>query len=93
VLVRIADGVGIPRELINLAPAPAARTTPTLAVLRSDAGTAAVPDLRGPRGEGARPHPATRRAGCAYGSDPEVSRTAAAWATRLLDVPGAEAIK
>jgi len=38
----------------------------------------------------------TRRlgeAGCAYGSDPEVSSAAAAWATRLLSVPGAEPVK
>jgi len=32
-------------------------------------------------------------AGRAYGSDPAVSSASAAWATRLLDVPGAEAIK
>ncbi|MGH3569109.1 MAG: hypothetical protein ACRDRH_24410 [Pseudonocardia sp.] len=32
-------------------------------------------------------------AGRAYGSDPEVSSAAAAWATRLLGVPGAEAVK
>jgi len=38
----------------------------------------------------------TRRlgeAGRAYGSDPTVSSASAAWATRLLDVPGAEAVK
>lgn len=38
----------------------------------------------------------TRRldeAGRAYGSDPEVSSAAATWATRLLDVPGAEPVK
>jgi len=38
----------------------------------------------------------TRRlgdAGRAYGSDPEVSSAAAAWATRLLDVPGTESAK
>ena len=38
----------------------------------------------------------TRRlgeAGCAYGSDPEVSSAAAAWATRLLSVSGAEPVK
>lgn len=37
----------------------------------------------------------TRRlieAGEAYGSDPEVSNAAAVWATRLLDVPGAEPV-
>jgi hypothetical protein len=38
----------------------------------------------------------TRRlgdAGRAHGSDPEVSSAAAAWATRLLDVPGTESAK
>ena len=38
----------------------------------------------------------TRRlgeAGRAYGSDPEVSSAAAGWATRLLDVPGAEPVR
>ncbi|MGH3900682.1 MAG: hypothetical protein ACRDTA_21035 [Pseudonocardiaceae bacterium] len=38
----------------------------------------------------------TRRlveAGRAFGSDPEVSSAAAAWATRLLGVPGAEPVK
>ena len=34
-----------------------------------------------------------REAGRAYGSDPEVSSAAAAWASRLLDVPGAEPVK
>ncbi len=32
-------------------------------------------------------------AGRAYGADPEVSSAAAAWATRLLDVPGTEPVK
>jgi len=32
-------------------------------------------------------------AGRAYGSDPEVSSAVAAWATRLLDVPGADTAK
>ncbi|MDQ4022078.1 MAG: hypothetical protein M3257_10800, partial [Actinomycetota bacterium] len=34
-----------------------------------------------------------REAGRVYGSDPEVSSAAAAWASGLLDVPGAEPVK
>ncbi|MGH3797756.1 MAG: helix-turn-helix domain-containing protein [Pseudonocardiaceae bacterium] len=34
-----------------------------------------------------------REAGRAYGSDPQVSSGAAAWATRLLRVPGSESVK
>ena len=33
-----------------------------------------------------------REAGRAYGSDPEMGSAAAAWATRLLDVPGPDAV-
>ncbi|MGQ0779181.1 MAG: hypothetical protein ACT4NY_33000 [Pseudonocardiales bacterium] len=44
----------------------------------------------------AKVHNLTRglvEAGDVYGSDPEVSSAAAAWATRLLSVPGAEPVK
>ncbi|MGH3898104.1 MAG: helix-turn-helix domain-containing protein, partial [Pseudonocardiaceae bacterium] len=128
-LVRIADGLGIPRELMNLGPGAyagdgAVAETPEgvsaemrRRVLLAAAGIAVAGRPLQGIGElvGGLPGPApvplparifevhvakvcdlTRRlgeAGCTFGSDPEVSSAAAAWATRLLGVPGAEPVK
>jgi transcriptional regulator with XRE-family HTH domain len=129
VLVRIADGLGIPRERMNLGPAdsggayPGGGTDATEKVdeemirraLLTVAGMAfAGRPLRelGQRAELPGPSPVPlpsrilgvhvakvrdltqklREAGRAYGSDPQVSSATAAWATRLLDVPGAEPV-
>lgn len=133
VLVRIADGLGIPRELMNLGPAEdsgspyadeGALSDPTTGevseemyrrVLLATAGIAlvgrAVPGL-GELAPLPRPAPVplpsrllplhvekvrdlTQRlceASSTYGSDPYLSSAAAAQATRLLDVPGAEPV-
>ncbi|MGH3794777.1 MAG: helix-turn-helix domain-containing protein [Pseudonocardiaceae bacterium] len=135
VLVRIADGLGIPRELMGLGSGsgrvhgayadsvtvadPAEEVTAEMRrrVLLTAAGLAVVGRPLREIGElaGGLPGPApipppsrifevhvakvrdlTRRlgaAGRAYGSDPEVSTAATAWATRLLGVPGAEPVK
>ncbi len=132
VLVRIADGLGIPRELMNFTSGDGGAypggTDPTEEIseevraamrrraLLAAAGIAVVgrplqdiSDLTPLPGPAPVPLPSrilgvhvvkvrdlTRRlaeAGCAYGSDPQVSSAAAAWATRLLDVSGAEPVK
>ncbi|MGH4023824.1 MAG: helix-turn-helix domain-containing protein [Pseudonocardiaceae bacterium] len=132
VLVRIAEGLGIPREFMGLSygtRAPYAEGVPVADTpegvdadmrrryLLAAAGVAIVGEPIKNLGEllGELPDPSrvpapsrvdgvhvakvrdlTRRlgeAGRAYGSDPEVSSAAAAWATRLLDVPGAEPVK
>ncbi len=141
VLARIADGLVIPRELMNLGLAdggggyPAGGTggaypgggTGTEATEEADAemrrralltvaGTAFPKQPVRERGRWAKtPGPAPiplpsrifgvhvvkvrdliqrlREAGRAYGSDPQVSSATAAWATRLLDSPGAEPVK
>ncbi|MGH3695426.1 MAG: helix-turn-helix domain-containing protein [Pseudonocardiaceae bacterium] len=129
VLVRIADGLGIPRELMNFAPGEGGGAYPgdteeiseeVRAAMRRRALLAAagiavvgrplqdISDLT-PLPAAPVPLPSqllrvhavkvrelTRgldEAGCAYGSDPAVSSAASAWATRLLDVPGAEPVK
>ncbi|MGH3996058.1 MAG: helix-turn-helix domain-containing protein, partial [Pseudonocardiaceae bacterium] len=132
VLVRIAEGLGIPRELMHLGSSDGgaypggvavaddpeeARAEMRRRALLATAGMAVVGQPLQDIGElvGRLPGPApvplpsrifevhvakvrdlTQRlgeAGCAFGSDPEVSSAAAAWATRLLDVPGAEPVK
>jgi transcriptional regulator with XRE-family HTH domain len=132
VLVRIADGLGIPRELMHLGSGdsrdayagevtvtgPAAEVSAAMRrrALLAAAGTAVVGrPLQGIGELVTPPDPSPvllpsriggvhvvkvrdltqrlREAGRTYGSDPEVSSAAAAWATRLLDVPGAEPTK
>ena len=131
VLTRIADGLGIPRELMNLVSADASAYpgggTGTESTEEADAemrrrellavaGTAFPKQPARERGTWAKtPGPAPiplpsrifgvhvvkvrdltqrlREAGRAYGSDPQVSSATAAWATQLLDIPGAEPVK
>lgn len=132
VLARIADGLGIPRELMNLGPAEGGgayagggtvtdRTAEVDAEMRRRAllaaATAAFAAQPGGRdGELAElpdplpvPPPSRilqlhvakvreltrqlRGTSRASGSDPQVSSTAAAWATQLLDSPGAEPVQ
>jgi transcriptional regulator with XRE-family HTH domain len=131
VLARIADGLGIPRELMNLVPADASAYpgggTSTDSTEEADAemrrrellaaaGAAFPSQPVRERGKWAKvPAPAPipllsrifgvhvvkvrdltqklRDSGRAYGSDPQVSSATAAWATQLLDIPGAEPVK
>ncbi len=127
VLVRIADGLGIPRELMNLSDGayPGGVTTTGLpeevsaemrrrALLVAGMAVAGRPlpeigELTVPPRPSPVPLPSRifevhvakvrnltqwiRDAGRTYGSDPEVSSAAAAWATRLLDVPGAKLVR
>ncbi|MGH3906396.1 MAG: helix-turn-helix domain-containing protein, partial [Pseudonocardiaceae bacterium] len=132
VLVRIAEGLGIPREFLGISfgaggayaggvmvaePPEGVSAEMRRRRLLAAAGVAIVgrpvehlgelvgelpglPPIPMPsRVEGvhvAKVRDLTRslgEAGRAYGSDPEVSSAAAAWATRLLDVPGAEPVK
>ncbi len=126
VLVRIADGLGIPREWMSLGDGSAyagevdlpeevraeMRRRALLAVAgmtiagRPIQGIGELVEAPGPEPV---PLPAQiselhvakvrdltqrlREAGRAYGADPQVSSASAAWATRLLDVPGAEPVK
>lgn len=131
VLVRIADGLGIPRELMRLGPdeggayadgstivelgeevSAEMRRRALLAAAgiaiagRPLQGIGELAELPGPApvplpsqilpAHVAQVRDLTRRlreAGRTYGSDAQVSSAAAAWATRLLDVPGAEPVK
>lgn len=134
VLVRIAEGLGIPRELMNLGsgagsadgayadgvtvtnPSEGVSAEMRRRVLLTAAGMAVMGrplQEVGALAEQPGPSPAplprrifdvhvakvidlTRRlteAGDTFGSDPEVSSASAAWATRLLDVPGTAPVK
>jgi len=130
VLVRIADGLGAPRELMGLSygereayggdvtatdppegvsaevlrrhlitlGAIAAVGAPTAGKLLTELGDPSPVPLPSRVGavHVAQVRDLTRRlseAGMTFGADPEVSSAAAAWATRLLDVPGTEPVK
>lgn len=129
VLVRIADGLGIPREWMSLGDGSAYAGGVTVADLPEEvraemrrrallavAGMTiagrpiqGIGELVETPGPSPVPLPSRifelhvakvrdltqrlREAGRAYGADPQVSSASAAWATRLLDVPGAEPVK
>jgi transcriptional regulator with XRE-family HTH domain len=128
VLTRIAEGLGIPRELIGLVSSDGdaypgvtdaaeemseeVRAAMRRRALLAAAGIAAVgrplqdigelgpPPVRLPSriltAHVVKVRNLTQRlnrAGCVYGSDPQVSSASAAWAARLLDVEGAKSVK
>ncbi|MGH3930284.1 MAG: helix-turn-helix domain-containing protein, partial [Pseudonocardiaceae bacterium] len=134
VLVRIAEGLGIPRELMGLGcgagsaegayagsvtvadPVKGVSSEMRRRALLAAAGMAIagrplqeISDLAGLPGPSPVPLPSRifevhvakvrnltqrlREAGRAFGSDPEVSSAAAAWASRLLGIPGTEQVK
>jgi transcriptional regulator with XRE-family HTH domain len=134
VLMRIADGLGVPRALMNLGPADggsayAGGVTDLTEELTEEVdaemrrrvmlaaagatiagqpipGIGEVIELPGPSpvpppsrifevhvAKVRNLHRKLGEASRAFGSDPQMSSGAAAWATRLLDIPGAEPIK